>query len=336
MLRRKLFLICLVLLLGVVGVFAVRTPRAAASITLLSFTATSLNDKPEIFVKWETATEIGTAGFYVQRSLTNTASSFTNASPFMSAEGGSLTGSVYDWLDDTTTLNTAYYYRLLEVPSNAAKPPVPYDSVWVMAGVAATATPLPATATATQPAGTSPTNTPTTSPGTTPTVTPTTRPGTTPTNTPVVATSAAASATPRTIAEATVTPFSAAGDVGTPPITTSSGSTGDFGTPVVQPPSSFDATALPGSLSSAPGLTAPTPEPNSPVPSGEIAVVPATPVLAPTLDAPVVEQPVVVVTEAAASTAKPAESRTGVPLLIIGAAVVLLVGAFLLLRQASK
>jgi len=333
MLPRKLLGISLVLLLGALSVLAARPPRAAANVTLISFTATSLNGQPEIFVKWETGTEIGTAGFYVQRSLTNTASSFTNVSPFTSAQGDSVTGAVYDWLDDTTTLNTTYYYRLLEVLSDANTAPKSYDSVAVIAGVAATQ--VPATATATQSAGTSPTVTPTTLPGTTPTVTPTTRPSITPTRTPVVATSAPVNASPRAVSGATVTPFAATVNVVAPP-TSSSGATQGTSAPAARPASPFNATPLPGSLPSVPESSNPTPAPNAPAPSGEVAAAPASPILAPTLAAPAVEQPVVVVTEAAAPETKLVESRNGLPLLIIGAAVFLLIGAFLLLRQASK
>jgi len=143
MLRHKLFWISLALLLGAASLLAVRPPRATANITLLSFTAIALNGQPEIFVKWETATEIGVAGFYVQRSLTNQPASFANISPFMPAEGGSLTGAVYNWLDDMTTLNTAYYYRLQEIPTDATRPPIVYEPVMVIAGVAATPTPTP-------------------------------------------------------------------------------------------------------------------------------------------------------------------------------------------------
>jgi hypothetical protein len=104
----------------------------------------------------------------------------------------------------------------------------------------------------------------------------------------------------------------------------------------VQTQSPYVATAIPASLPSGPELATPTPVVNLPAPpAGEVAAAPATPQLAPTLAAPALEQPVVVVTEAA-SASKPAESRNGGLLLIIGAAVFLLVGAFLLLRQASK
>jgi len=145
--RRKLLLISLVLLLGAMSLLGGKPPRATANVTLISFTAASLNGQPEIFVKWETATEIGVAGFYVQRSLTNVAGSYTNVSPLQTAEGDNVTGAVYDWVDETTTLNTGYYYRLLEIPTDAGKSPVAYDPVWVMAGVAST--PIPPTPTST-------------------------------------------------------------------------------------------------------------------------------------------------------------------------------------------
>jgi hypothetical protein len=332
MLRRKLFWISLVFLLGAVSVLGGRPPRAAANVTLISFTATSLNGQPEIFVKWETATEIGTAGFYVQRSLTNVADSFTNISPFQTAEGDSVTGALYQWLDETTALDTAYWYRLIEMSTDAAKSPIPYDPVWVMAGVAATQTPtVSATPTATSTA--TPTSTPTTT--RTPTLTLTPRPGTTSTNTPVPTNPPAASPTPRLVTGATVTPRPATGDVNVPP-TASQGTTQDTGLPSVQPPSPFDATPLPDNLPSVSDPTASPPVVNLPAPSaGEVAAAPATLQQAPTLAAPGVEQPVVVVTEVA-PTNKPADSRNGGLLLIIGAAVFLLGGAFLLLRQASK
>ena len=43
-------------------------PRAAAAVTLLSFTATTQDGEPTVHLRWETATERNTAGFYVQRS----------------------------------------------------------------------------------------------------------------------------------------------------------------------------------------------------------------------------------------------------------------------------
>jgi len=141
MLRRLRWWISLLFLLGVVSALAGLPPRVTANVTLIRFTATSLNGQPEVFIQWETATEIDVAGFYVQRSLTNVADSYTNVSPFHPAQGDNVTGAVYDWIDDTTILNTGYYYRLLEIPTDAAAVEILYSPAWVMAGVVAT--PMP-------------------------------------------------------------------------------------------------------------------------------------------------------------------------------------------------
>jgi hypothetical protein len=147
MLRRNWLWISLVFLLGAVSALGGIPPRATANVTLISFTAASLNGQPGVYVSWETATEIDVAGFYVQRSLTNQADSYTNVSSFYPAAGDNVTGAGYDWVDETTTLNTGYYYRLLEIPADAAGVQIQYSPVWVMAGVAVT--PIPPTPTST-------------------------------------------------------------------------------------------------------------------------------------------------------------------------------------------
>jgi hypothetical protein len=166
MLRRKPFWVMLGLLLTLSALSALgeKFPRAYANVTLISFTAQSLAGLPEVYVEWETATEIDTAGFYVQRSLTNEANSYTRVSDFTPNEGDSITGAMYDWIDETTTLNTTYYYQLEEVPTDAGRPSVLYGPVSVVAGAVATHTPT-MTPTAT--------NTPTPTPTPRPTATPT-------------------------------------------------------------------------------------------------------------------------------------------------------------------
>ncbi len=306
--------------------------HAYANVTLVSFTAASLPGQPEIFIKWETATEFDTVGFFIARSDSATGT-FTRVSDFIPHEGDTVVGAQYDFIDETTVLNQTYYYRLEVLNTNQTVDT--HGPIAAVAGVVPSPTP---TVTQTPTATATPTATPTSTPTTTrtPTLTLTPRPGTTSTNTPVPTNPPAASPTPRLVAGATVTPRPATGNVSVPP-TASSGATQEPGAPSVQTQSPLDATAIPGSLPSAPELTAPTPVVNLPAPSaGEVAAAPATPQLAPTLAAPGGEQPVVVVTEAAVPTSKPAESRNGGLLLIIGAAVFLLVGAFLLLRQASK
>ncbi len=338
--QRKLFFVSLLVLLCVAVILAVRAPRAVANITLESFTATTLNGQPEVYIAWETGTEIGTAGFYVQRSLTNTDSSFVTVSPFQIAQGDSLTGASYDWTDITTTLNTKYYYRLLEV-LNAGNP-ISYDPVMVIAGVATTPTPTTtATPTATQIGSTAPTNTFTPQPTattSTPTRTSTPRPTATPTVTSASVTVKQVTATRSVVSDngATITPQPAVNNVAAAP---TSSSNPDAGRVNAQAASTIAApsTSVPPDNSS-PAVSQPAnlvPTIDSPVPSNQIAVVSPVPQLAPTQASLNGEQPVVVVTETA-PTAQPAESRTGSILLIIGAAIVLLGGAFFLFRQVSK
>lgn len=323
MLRRKRGWIGLVILLGAASVLGGRLSRAYANVTLISFTATSLIGQPEVFVEWETATEIDTAGFYVQRSLTNGANSYTRVSGFEPAEGDSVTGALYDWLDETTTLNTTYYYRLEEIPTDAAQPSIMHDPVLVVAGGVPTNTPT-VSPTATR--------TPTATSTRTPTLTLTPRPGTTSTNTPVPTDPPAVIATPQLATGATVTPRPSTGNVDVPATSASV---------ATQAPQLPLPTPLPGNEPSAPTASTPTPVLDQSAPPNEVAaapgaVVPGAPVLAPTLAVSEAVGPVVVVTESAAAATQPAETRNGGLLLIMGAAVFLLVGAFLMLRQASK
>jgi hypothetical protein len=318
MFRRKLFWISIgfLLVLGTLSVLSGRPPRTYANVTLIRFTARSLTGLPEVYVEWETATEIDTAGFYVQRSLTNQADSYTRVSPFVPAEGDSVTGALYDWNDITTTLNTTYYYRLEEVPTDAAEPPILYDPVSVVAGVTATQAP-PTSSTATR----TPTYTPT--PTRTPTLTPTD-------DTPVPKNPPAVSATPHPATGATITPRPITANVIVPPTSISMATQGPAA-PTAQSQSPLPATAIPNGGQPAPALTASTQVPNQSAPLHEVAAA-----VAPAQTAPDVVEPVVVVTEAAVPATKHTESRDGGLLLIIGAAVFLLIGAYFMLRQTSK
>ena len=282
--------------------------------------------QPEVFVEWETATEIDTAGFYVQRSLTNGTNSYTRVSGFEPAEGDSVTGALYDWIDETTTLNTTYYYRLEEIPTDAAQPSIMHDPVLVVAGGVSTNTPT---------VSPTATHTPTPTPTRTPTLTLTPRPGTTSTNTPVPTDPPVVIATPQPATGATVTPRAPTGNVGVPP-TSASADTRVPGAPTEVPQLPLP-TPLPGNEPSA------TPVLDQSAPPNEVAAAPgavapgaAAPLLAPTLAVSEAVGPVVVVTESAAPGTRPAEARSGGLFLIMGAAVLLLVGAFLMLRQASK
>ncbi len=95
-------------------------PRSPVTIpvTLVSFTATALPGQPEVYVQWETAIELDTAGFYVARSP-NAAGPWTRVSNFIPAEGDAVTGALYNWIDETTILNHRYYYRLEVINTDA-------------------------------------------------------------------------------------------------------------------------------------------------------------------------------------------------------------------------
>ncbi len=325
----------LLALLGSVSAPGGRPPRAYANVKLVRFTATSLTGLPEVYINWETATEIDTAGFYVQRSQTSLDGPYARVSPRQAPEGDSVTGAVYDWIDETTTLNTTYYYRLEETLTNAAAQPNTYPPVSVIAGVA----PTQVSAASSTPTQTpTPTPTPTLTQTPTPTRTPTTRPSTVPTNTPVPTNPPVVTATPHLATGATITPRPTTANVVVVP-TSISVATQVVAAPTVQLPSPLPATALPNNGHPAPTLPdhVATQMPNPAAPPNEVAAAPAAaPVLAPTQIAPEAVEPVVVVTEAATPAAKPAESRGGGLLLIIGAAIFLLVGAYLMLRQASQ
>jgi hypothetical protein len=328
MLRRKLLWIGLmsVLVLGMSYVLGEKTPRAYANVTLVSFTARSDSGLPRVVISWETATEIDTAGFYVQRSLTNTADSYTRVSPFVSAEGDSVTGAEYVYTDTTTVLNATYYYRLEEVPTDAAKPTIKHEPVVVIAGVAPTQTPtVSPTATRT------PTQTPTPTPTRTPTLTLTPPPSTTSTNTPAPTNPPVATATPRLVTGATITPRPTTARVEIQPTTTRQPVATQQ--PAAVTPSPVLATALPNNEQPTLERADATPVSDQTVPPTEVA---AAPVLVVSQPAPDAVEPVVVVTEITTPSTKPAESRSGGLLLIIGAAAFLLIGALLMLRQASK
>ena len=82
---------------------------AYASVTLTSFAAEP--DGNTVYVSWETAAEIDTAGFYVDRSLRAT-DSYTHVSGFVPSEGNSLTGAFYDFTDQNVQAGVIYYYKL--------------------------------------------------------------------------------------------------------------------------------------------------------------------------------------------------------------------------------
>lgn len=94
-----------------------RAPRSVfANVSLVSFTATP-SDR-QIDLRWETASEIGTNGFYIQRSQQDNDSDYARISDFIPVSGDGFTGSVYPFSDTGLTNGITYYYKLEVINSN--------------------------------------------------------------------------------------------------------------------------------------------------------------------------------------------------------------------------
>ncbi|HTP10901.1 MAG TPA: lamin tail domain-containing protein, partial [Anaerolineae bacterium] len=92
-------------------------PQDPPLVVLASFTAGTISGFPEVYVQWETASEIDTSGFFVARS-SSANGPWTRVSDFIPAQGDPLVGAAYNWIDTTTVLNQRYYYRLEVIDSN--------------------------------------------------------------------------------------------------------------------------------------------------------------------------------------------------------------------------
>ncbi len=99
---------------GILGLLLMAVASVHASVTLVSFTASPGHQQVEL--RWETATEINNAGFFISRGLTHTGV-YTRVSPFIPAEGDDLTGAEYSYLDQDLVNGMLYYY-MLEAISN--------------------------------------------------------------------------------------------------------------------------------------------------------------------------------------------------------------------------
>jgi hypothetical protein len=86
-----------------------------AAVNLRYFRAKAQETK--ITIEWGTATELDNAGFYVQRSNASNGT-FQRISPFIYAQGDSLTGSDYDYDDLQVDVGITYWYRLESVDSS--------------------------------------------------------------------------------------------------------------------------------------------------------------------------------------------------------------------------
>jgi hypothetical protein len=121
-----------------------------AAVTLTYFIADGL--ETSVRLRWETASELDNAGFYVRRSLTQSGS-FVRISAFIPSRGDSLIGATYAYTDTDVLIGTVYWYQLetVDFSQNSQF----YDPVSALPGsafatqTAIAATPATATPTAT-------------------------------------------------------------------------------------------------------------------------------------------------------------------------------------------
>jgi hypothetical protein len=291
-------------------------PAARANVTLVSFTAVSVPPAPEIYVQWETATQLATVGFFVTRSDSATGE-YARVSDYIEREGDDLTGWKYDpWIDEDVVLGSTYWYKLEELTTNQSS--LFYGPISAVAGALPTATSTP---------------TPTRTPTRTPTATPTDAPAEPATN-PTASTGTTAIATPRAVSAATVTPRpdttgGSAAPATTAPAANAPAEVQTQGQPQAQPPS--EVNGVPSVPPDSAVSSAPLPAAEAPS-VAEVAQAPD-PTLVPPDAVPAVSAPAVVVTETAPA-ATTAETSSNTPvLLLVGAAFVFLGIAFFILRQ---
>lgn len=83
--------------------------HALAAVTLVSFTATPAPG--QAMIRWETASEVKIAGYYVNRSL-QAAATYSRVSALIPALGEGIGGAIYEYIDTGLTNGTVYYYKL--------------------------------------------------------------------------------------------------------------------------------------------------------------------------------------------------------------------------------
>lgn len=169
----RLWLTLSLLIMGLVGVVAHShwtTPPSEAAVELVSFTATAENNNSEVRLRWETAVEMDTAGYRLQRSdLGDTFITVTYLDEEVSFIPGDPTGlgAIYIAQDTAVTTGNTYIYTLIEIDNSSVQEEIATAVVNLGGGNSqptntptATATNTP-TPTATGIVNLAPTNTPT-------------------------------------------------------------------------------------------------------------------------------------------------------------------------------
>ena len=301
--HQRLLILCGFLLVMGLALWPERwSPPAYASVTLVSFTATSVPGQREIGIDWETATEVDTSGFFVASSASS-AGPFRRVSDFIVAAGSTVVGAQYHFTDTTTVWNRIYYYRLEVINSNQT---IDYHGpISAIAGPA--------------------TSTPTTGPP--PTATPTMPPATDDVE-PTLSTNGGPTVTPRLAIGATITPRpTASPNSSSNPVAFAQAPTlsaalisSPLPTPLVSTePAAPDAATV---------VTAPPPI------AANVARA-LVPTLAAPDAAPAVVEPIVIAPETASRTTSTNSTNSGA-LILIAAAILLLGLALLILRQARQ
>ncbi|MBN2002159.1 MAG: hypothetical protein JXA21_02280 [Anaerolineae bacterium] len=89
---------------------------------------------PPVSLSWDTASEVGTAGFNVYRSPI-APTDFVQANPtLIPAQGDEVTGAAYSFEDDEVTAGRRYVYRIEEVEWDGTRTLYP-ETVTVRAGL---------------------------------------------------------------------------------------------------------------------------------------------------------------------------------------------------------
>jgi hypothetical protein len=144
--NRFLLLNVLLLLLPAAWVGAQAKPALTAeqptAVGLRYFIASTVPNQNEVTLEWETATEVGTAGFKIKR-RTGGSGPFVALENigFIDAEGDPAIGAWYQAVDDSAVIGQTYTYRLVEVENNFNETAL--ADVTITAGVLPTATPSP-------------------------------------------------------------------------------------------------------------------------------------------------------------------------------------------------
>lgn len=167
---RRFLVQCFVFVLILLSLLPAATP-ARANVDLAYFEVESSAARPtELIIQWGTETETDTAGFRIKRGTVDDPAQAQSIHDEQ-AQGSSISGHDYEYVDTGLTTGQVYFYWLVELTTGNQEEVLRSTSA-TPGGATATATPTTQAPTST-PTTQAPTATPTTRP---PTSTPTTRP----------------------------------------------------------------------------------------------------------------------------------------------------------------